>query len=215
MIKAIVFLGPPGAGKGTHAKEVSQILNIPHISTGDIFREHVKNQTDLGIKVKSYLDAGKLVPDELVWEVVKDRIDKEDCKNGFILDGFPRTILQAEMLEKYLKEKNADIKVIYLDASDELVINRLSARRVCKNCGAIYNLISMPPKKDGVCDICGGELYQRSDDKPEVIKQRLETYYKETQPLIDYYKNKDIMYTINAEKEREEVLKEILKVINE
>ncbi|ACK42281.1 MULTISPECIES: adenylate kinase [Dictyoglomus] len=215
MMKAIIFLGPPGAGKGTHAKEVSQILNIPHISTGDIFREHVKNQTDLGIKVKSYLDAGKLVPDEVVWEVVKDRIDKEDCKNGFILDGFPRTILQAEMLEKYLKEKNADIKVIYLDAPDELVIRRLSARRVCKNCGAIYNLISMPPKKDGICDICGGELYQRSDDKPEVIKQRLETYYKETQPLIDYYKNKDIMYTINAEKEREEVLKEILKVINE
>ncbi|MGC8931416.1 MAG: adenylate kinase [Dictyoglomus sp.] len=215
MMKAIIFLGPPGAGKGTHAKEVSQILNIPHISTGDIFREHVKNQTDLGIKVKSYLDAGKLVPDEVVWEVVKDRIDKEDCKNGFILDGFPRTILQAEMLEKYLKEKNADIKVIYLDAPDELVIRRLSARRVCKNCGAIYNLISMPPKKDGICDICGGELYQRSDDKPEVIKQRLETYYKETQPLIDYYKNKDIMYTINAEKERGEVLKEILKVINE
>ena len=215
MMKAIIFLGPPGAGKGTHAKEVSQILNIPHISTGDIFREHVKNQTELGIKVKSYLDSGSLVPDELVWEVVKDRISKEDCKNGFILDGFPRTIPQAEMLEKYLKEKNAVIKVIYLDASDELVIKRLSARRVCKNCGAIYNLISMPPKKDGICDICGGELYQRSDDKPEVIKQRLETYYKETQPLIDYYRNKGIMYTISAEKEREEVLNEILKVINE
>ncbi|ACI19610.1 adenylate kinase [Dictyoglomus thermophilum] len=215
MMKAIIFLGPPGAGKGTHAKEVSQILNIPHISTGDIFREHVKNQTELGIKVKSYLDSGSLVPDELVWEVVKDRISKEDCKNGFILDGFPRTIPQAEMLEKYLKEKNAVIKVIYLDASDELVIKRLSARRVCKNCGAIYNLISMPPKKDGICDICGGELYQRSDDKPEVIKQRLETYYKETQPLIDYYRNKGIMYTISAEKEREEVLNEILKVISE
>ncbi|MEN3011537.1 MAG: adenylate kinase [Dictyoglomus thermophilum] len=215
MMKAIIFLGPPGAGKGTHAKEVSQTLNIPHISTGDIFREHVKNQTELGIKVKSYLDSGSLVPDELVWEVVKDRISKEDCKNGFILDGFPRTIPQAEMLEKYLKEKNAVIKVIYLDASDELVIKRLSARRVCKNCGAIYNLISMPPKKDGICDICGGELYQRSDDKPEVIKQRLETYYKETQPLIDYYRNKGIMYTISAEKEREEVLNEILKVISE
>ncbi len=215
MMKAIIFLGPPGAGKGTHAKEVSQTLNIPHISTGDIFREHVKNQTELGIKVKSYLDSGSLVPDELVWEVVKDRISKEDCKNGFILDGFPRTIPQAEMLEKYLKEKNAVIKVIYLDASDELVIKRLSARRVCKNCGAIYNLISMPPKKDGICDICGGELYQRSDDKPEVIKQRLETYYKETQPLIDYYRNKGIMYTISAEKEREEVLNEIIKVISE
>jgi adenylate kinase len=215
MMKAIIFLGPPGAGKGTHAKEISSILNIPHISTGDIFREAIKNQTELGMKVKEFLDSGKLVPDELVWEVVKDRLDAEDCKNGFILDGFPRTILQAELLDKYLKEKNADLKVIYLDASDDLVIKRLSSRRVCKNCGAIYNLISMPPKKEGICDICGGELYQRSDDYPDVIKKRLETYYKETQPLIDYYKNRGVMYTISAEKDREEVLQEILKVVKD
>jgi adenylate kinase len=215
MMKAIIFLGPPGAGKGTHAKEVSSILNIPHISTGDIFREAIKNQTELGMKVKEFLDSGKLVPDELVWEVVKDRLDAEDCKNGFILDGFPRTILQAELLDKYLKEKNADLKVIYLDASDDLVIKRLSSRRVCKSCGAIYNLISMPPKKEGICDICGGELYQRSDDYPDVIKKRLETYYKETQPLIDYYKNRGVMYTISAEKDREEVLQEILKVVKD
>jgi adenylate kinase len=215
MMKAIIFLGPPGAGKGTHAKEISSILNIPHISTGDIFRDAIKNQTELGMKVKEFLDSGKLVPDELVWEVVKDRLNAEDCKNGFILDGFPRTILQAELLDKYLKEKNADLKVIYLDASDDLVIKRLSSRRVCKNCGAIYNLISMPPKKDGICDICGGELYQRSDDYPDVIKKRLETYYKETQPLIDYYKNRGVMYTIRAEKDREEVLQEILKVVKD
>jgi len=215
MMKAIIFLGPPGAGKGTHAKEISSILNIPHISTGDIFRDAIKNQTELGMKVKEFLDSGKLVPDELVWEVVKDRLDAEDCKNGFILDGFPRTILQAELLDKYLKEKNADLKVIYLDASDDLVIKRLSSRRVCKNCGAIYNLISMPPKKEGICDICGGELYQRSDDYPDVIKKRLETYYKETQPLIDYYKNRGVMYTISAEKDREEVLQEILKVVKD
>jgi adenylate kinase len=215
MMKAIIFLGPPGAGKGTHAKEISSILNIPHISTGDIFRDAIKNQTELGMKVKEFLDSGKLVPDELVWEVVKDRLNAEDCKNGFILDGFPRTILQAELLDKYLKEKNADLKVIYLDASDDLVIKRLSSRRVCKNCGAIYNLISMPPKKDGICDICGGELYQRSDDYPDVIKKRLETYYKETQPLIDYYKNRGVMYTISAEKDREEVLQEILKVVKD
>jgi len=215
MMKAIIFLGPPGAGKGTHAKEISSILNIPHISTGDIFREAIKNQTELGMRVKEFLDSGKLVPDELVWEVVKDRLDAEDCKNGFILDGFPRTILQAELLDKYLKEKNADLKVIYLDASDDLVIKRLSSRRVCKNCGAIYNLISMPPKKEGICDICGGELYQRSDDYPDVIKKRLETYYKETQPLIDYYKNRGLMYTISAEKDREEVLQEILKVVKD
>jgi adenylate kinase len=215
MMKAIIFLGPPGAGKGTHAKEISSILNIPHISTGDIFRDAIKNQTELGMKVKEFLDSGKLVPDELVWEVVKDRLNAEDCKNGFILDGFPRTILQAELLDKYLKEKNADLKVIYLDASDDLVIKRLSSRRVCKNCGAIYNLISMPPKKEGICDICGGELYQRSDDYPDVIKKRLETYYKETQPLIDYYKNRGVMYTISAEKDREEVLQEILKVVKD
>jgi len=215
MMKAIIFLGPPGAGKGTHAKEVSSILNIPHISTGDIFRDAIKNQTELGMKVKEFLDSGKLVPDELVWEVVKDRLNAEDCKNGFILDGFPRTILQAELLDKYLKEKNADLKVIYLDASDDLVIKRLSSRRVCKNCGAIYNLISMPPKKEGICDICGGELYQRSDDYPDVIKKRLETYYRETQPLIDYYKNRGVMYTISAEKDREEVLQEILKVVKD
>ncbi|MFN3699329.1 MAG: adenylate kinase [Dictyoglomus sp.] len=215
MRKIIIFLGPPGAGKGTHAKEVSQILNIPHISTGDIFREAVKTQTELGVKVKEYLDAGKLVPDELVWAVVRDRLEKEDCKDGFILDGFPRTIPQAEMLDNYLKEKKTTPKVVYLDVSDELVIRRLSSRRVCKNCGAIYNLISMPPKKDGICDICGGELYQRSDDQPEVIKHRLETYYNETQPLIDYYKNKNYMHTIDAEGEREEVLKKILKVIEE
>lgn len=215
MRKVIIFLGPPGAGKGTHAKEVSQILNIPHISTGDIFREAVKTQTELGVKVKEYLDAGKLVPDELVWAVVRDRLEKEDCKDGFILDGFPRTIPQAEMLDNYLKEKKTTPKVVYLDVSDELVIRRLSSRRVCKNCGAIYNLISMPPKKDGICDICGGELYQRSDDQPEVIKHRLETYYNETQPLIDYYKNRNYMHTIDAEGEREEVLKKILKVIGE
>jgi|UniRef100_A0A7C3WV38 adenylate kinase len=215
MMKAIIFLGPPGAGKGTHAKEISSILNIPHISTGDIFRDAIKNQTELGMKVKEFLDSGKLVPDELVWEVVKDRLNAEDCKNGFILDGFPRTILQAELLDKYLKEKNADLKVIYLDASDDLVIKRLSSRRVCKNCGAIYNLISMPPKKEGICDICGGELYQRSDDYPDVIKKRLETYYRETQPLIDYYKNRGVMYTISAEKDREEVLQEILKVVKD
>uniref|UniRef100_A0A7C3MMV3 Adenylate kinase n=1 Tax=Dictyoglomus thermophilum TaxID=14 RepID=A0A7C3MMV3_DICTH len=215
MMKAIIFLGPPGAGKGTHAKEISYILNIPHISTGDIFREAIKNQTELGMRVKEFLDSGKLVPDELVWEVVKDRLDTEDCKDGFILDGFPRTILQAELLDKYLNERNADLKVIYLDASDDLVIKRLSSRRVCKNCGAIYNIISMPPKKEGICDICGGELYQRSDDYPEVIKKRLETYYKETQPLIDYYKNRGVMYTIIAEKDREEVLQEILKVVKD
>lgn len=215
MMKALIFLGPPGAGKGTHAKEISQILSIPHISTGDIFREAVKNQTELGVKVKEYLDAGKLVPDELVWAVVKDRLEKEDCKNGFILDGFPRTIPQADMLDKYLIDKKAIVKAIYLDAPDELVIRRLSSRRVCRNCGAIYNLLSMPPKVEGICDICGGELYQRSDDYPDVIKHRLETYYKETQPLIEYYKSKGYMYTIDAEKDREEVLKEILKVIEE
>lgn len=213
MRKVIIFFGPPGAGKGTHAKEISEELKIPHISTGDIFRDAVKNETPLGKKVKEYLDSGKLVPDELVWEVVKERITKEDCKDGFILDGYPRTIKQAELLDKYLEEENVVPKIIYLKASDELVIKRLSSRRVCSVCGAIYNLISMPPKVDGKCDICGGALYQRSDDTPEVIKQRLETYYKESKPLLDYYKAKDLIYEIDGEKEREEVKNEILKVV--
>ncbi|HPU43210.1 MAG TPA: adenylate kinase [Dictyoglomaceae bacterium] len=213
MRKAIVFLGPPGAGKGTHAKEISNILNIPHISTGDIFRDAVKNQTEIGKKVKEYLDSGKLVPDELVWAVVEERLNKEDCKNGFILDGFPRTIPQAEMLEEFLRKNNTVIKVIYLDAPDELVVERLSSRRICKNCGAIYNIISMPPKEDNKCDICGGELYQRSDDQPEVIKKRLDTYYQETKSLIDFYNSKSLMYTISVKKEREEIVEEILKVV--
>ncbi|PMQ00986.1 MAG: adenylate kinase [Dictyoglomus sp. NZ13-RE01] len=213
MRRVIIFFGPPGAGKGTHAKEISEELKIPHISTGDIFRDAVKNETPLGKKVKEYLDSGKLVPDELVWEVVKERITKEDCKDGFILDGYPRTIKQAELLDKYLEEENVVPKIIYLKASDELVIKRLSSRRVCSVCGAIYNLISMPPKVDGKCDICGGALYQRSDDTPEVIKQRLETYYKESKPLLDYYKAKGLIYEIDGEKEREEVKNEILKVV--
>jgi adenylate kinase len=205
-MKVIIFFGPPGAGKGTHAKEISNILKIPHISTGDIFRDAIKNETILGNKVKDYVNSGKLVPDELVWEIVKERLKENDCSQGFILDGYPRTVLQAEFLKKFLEEKKAYPKVIYLKVSDELVIKRLSSRRVCKNCGAIYNLISMPPKEDNKCDICGGELYQRTDDTPEVIKQRLNTYYKESKPLLDYYKKE-------GEDEKEEVTRKILKVI--
>lgn len=212
-MKVLIFFGPPGAGKGTHAKEISSILNIPHISTGDIFREAVKNETPLGKKVKEYLNTGRLVPDELVWAVVEERITKDDCKNGFILDGYPRTIPQAEFLDGFLKSTDVIPKVIYLKISDELVIRRLSARRVCKNCGAIYNLISIPPKEDNKCDICGGELYQRSDDTPEVIKGRLETYYKESQSLLEYYKNEGVLYEINGEGEKEIVTKNILRVV--
>ncbi|MCS7201535.1 MAG: adenylate kinase [Dictyoglomus sp.] len=209
-MRVLIFFGPPGAGKGTHAKEISGILNVPHISTGDIFREAVKNETFLGKKVKEYLDAGKLVPDDLVWEVVKERISKKDCSSGFILDGYPRTIVQAEYLKKFLV--NADIKVIYLKVSDEIVIKRLTSRRVCRNCGAIYNLISMPPKENNKCDLCGGELYQRSDDTEEVIRKRLDTYYKESQALLEYYKNEGILYEVNGEENKEIVTREILKV---
>ncbi|MCX7846165.1 MAG: adenylate kinase [Dictyoglomaceae bacterium] len=211
-MKVLIFFGPPGAGKGTHAKEISEILNIPHISTGDIFREAVKNETPLGKKVKEYLDAGKLVPDELVWEVVKERITKEDCSDGFILDGYPRTIPQAELLKKFLM--NTEVKVVYLKVSDELVIKRLTARRVCRNCGAIYNLISMPPKEDNKCDSCGGELYQRSDDSEEVIRKRLDAYYKESQVLLEYYKKEGILYEIDGEKDKKVVTQEILRVIS-
>lgn len=212
-MKVLIFFGPPGAGKGTHAKEISEILNIPHISTGDIFREAVKNETSLGKKVKEYLDAGKLVPDDLVWEVVKERITKKDCSYGFILDGYPRTITQAEYLKNFLPD--AEMKVIYLKVSDELVIKRLTSRRVCRNCGAIYNLISMPPKKNNKCDFCGEDLYQRSDDTEEVIRKRLDAYYKESQVLLEYYKKEGILYEVNGEKDKEIVTQEILKVVND
>jgi adenylate kinase len=191
----LIFLGPPGVGKGTHADLISREFSIPKISTGDILREEVKNRTGLGLKAKSYMDKGELVPDDLVIEILKQRLKQSDCKEGFILDGFPRTINQAKSLEGFVK---IDL-VINLLLSREEIINRITGRLTCKNCGEIYHRKNMPPKKPGICDKCGGELYQREDQKVEVVENRLKVYEEQTKPLIEYYREKGILKDIDAE----------------
>jgi len=190
----IVMLGPPGAGKGTYASRLTKRLGIPHISTGDMVREEIKKQTDLGKKIKEYSDRGALVPDEIIIKLLAERIRKPDCSGGFILDGFPRTIRQAEALENIAK---IDL-VINLNVPDEIIITRLSNRLICRECGAIYNLLTLKPKKDRICDKCGGTLYQREDDKPEVIKERLNIYRRQTEPLIEYYTKKGLLRNISC-----------------
>ena len=205
-----IFLGPPGAGKGSLAVKVAEDYKIPHISTGDIFRANIKAQTPLGVKVKAIIDSGSLVSDELTFELVKDRLAQEDCKNGYILDGFPRTIPQAEMLEGLV----SDVKVVNFEIQDEIVIKRLSTRRVCKACGANYNVLTLKPKVDGVCDKCGGELYQRDDDKQESILHRMDVYREQTEPLINFYKEKGKITDLDASIETDVLLgkfKEIFK----
>ena len=205
-----IFLGPPGAGKGSLAVKVAEAYKIPHISTGDIFRANIKAQTPLGVKVKAIIDSGSLVSDELTFELVKDRLAQDDCKNGYILDGFPRTIPQAEMLEGLV----ADVKVVNFEIADEIVIRRLSTRRVCKSCGANFNVLTLPPKVEGICDKCGGELYQRDDDKQESILHRMDVYREQTEPLINFYKNKGKITDLDASIETDVLLgkfKEIFK----
>ena len=205
-----IFLGPPGAGKGSLAVKVAEDYKIPHISTGDIFRANIKAQTPLGVKVKAIIDSGSLVSDELTFELVKDRLAQDDCKNGYILDGFPRTIPQAEMLEGLV----ADVKVVNFEIADEIVIRRLSTRRVCKACGANFNILTLPPKVEGVCDKCGGELYQRDDDKQESIMHRMDVYREQTEPLINFYKNKGKITDLDASIETDVLLgkfKELFK----
>ena len=203
-----IFLGPPGAGKGSLAVKVAEDYKIPHISTGDIFRANIKAQTPLGVKVKAIIDSGSLVSDELTFELVKDRLAQDDCKNGYILDGFPRTIPQAEMLDGLV----ADLKVVNFNIADEIVIRRLSTRRVCKACGANYNIKTLPPKVEGVCDKCGGELYQRDDDKQESILHRMDVYREQTEPLINYYKNKGKITDLDASIETDILLGEFKKI---
>ena len=199
-----IFLGPPGAGKGTLAAQVAEEYKIPQISTGDIFRENIKNQTELGKKVKAIMDAGGLVGDDVVLEIVEDRLKKDDCKNGFILDGFPRTIPQAEAFEKL----GIDVKVVNFEVNNDLIIARLSNRRVCKSCKANFNVKFMPPKVEGVCDKCGGELFTREDDKLESITHRLEVYRKET----DFYRNLNKMTDIDSARDSQEVLVDFRKM---
>ena len=194
----IIMLGAPGAGKGTHAGKIAEKYGIPHISTGDIFRENIKNGTELGKKAKSYMDAGDLVPDELTCDLVVDRIHQDDAKNGYVLDGFPRTIPQAEALTKALAEAGEKIDfAIEIDLSDQAIIDRMSGRRVC-SCGATYHIVNIPPKKEGICDKCGKELVIRKDDEPETVKKRLEVYHEQTAPLIAYYEKAGILHKIDG-----------------
>ncbi|MCS7139039.1 MAG: adenylate kinase [Crenarchaeota archaeon] len=185
----IIILGPPGSGKGTYSSRLAIKLGIPHISTGDIFREEIKRGSELGNSISNYVSSGKLVPDDVVNMVIEKRLSQEDCREGFILDGYPRTLNQAEFLDGISK---IDV-VINLNVPKEVIVRRLSSRLICKNCGAIFNKITLPPKVEGICDKCGGELYQREDDKPEIIRRRIELYEKEIAPLLEYYRKKGVI----------------------
>ncbi len=210
----IIMLGAPGAGKGTQAGKMSGKYKIPHISTGDIFRENIKNGTELGRKAKSYMDAGELVPDELTCDLVVDRIHQEDAKDGYILDGFPRTIPQAEALTRALEEVGEKMDfAIEVDVPDEVIIKRMSGRRVCA-CGATYHIVNIPPKVEGICDKCGGKLTIRKDDEPETVKKRLEVYKEQTAPLVDYYKKQGIHYVINGNSGLEEGFAAICAILD-
>ena len=199
MKKNIILMGPPGAGKGTLAKQLKSALDLVHISTGDMFRENIKAQTELGKLAQSYIDKGDLVPDAVTIEMLKARLAEKDCEKGFLLDGFPRTIPQAEALEKLSKEINRPIEVVVnLDCDNQELIRRISGRRVCKNCGAPYHVSTMKPKVEGVCDLCGGPLYQRADDNEEALKVRLDHYVKDTKPLLDFYKSRGLLENFNS-----------------
>ncbi len=209
----IILLGAPGAGKGTQGNLISKKYGFPKISTGDILREAVKNRTPLGMKAKEKMDKGELVDDEIILGIIKERVSREDCKKGFILDGFPRNIKQAEEFEK-LGIEGKELAILF-EVKDEEIIRRLSSRRVCKNCGAIYNLVVSPPKKEGVCDKCGGELIQRDDDRPEVIKRRLSVYKEQTEPLVKFYENRGILGKVNAEGEIEQIFNSVCDIIGQ
>lgn len=211
-----ILLGPPGAGKGTQAVKIVEKYHIPHISTGDIFRENIKNGTELGNRAKSYMDRGELVPDELVVEIATDRLTKDDCKDGFLLDGFPRTIFQAEKLDKFLEDRGEKLdKVINIDVEKSALVKRITGRRVCKQCGASYHIENIPPKKEGVCDICGGELIQRADDTEETVLNRIDVYNKQTRPLVEYYEKAGIIVNIDGDKDLDDVLADIVKALGD
>lgn len=210
----IVMLGAPGAGKGTQAKRIAAKFSIPHISTGDIFRANIKNNTPLGAKAKSYMDKGELVPDELVIELIMDRFAQDDCVNGYVLDGFPRTIPQAEELDKALKSVNDNLDyAIDVEVPDDNIINRMSGRRACVNCGATYHIVHNPPKVENECDTCNGELILRDDDKPETVKNRLDVYHTQTEPLLKYYTEKGILYTVDGTQNMDTVFDSICKIV--
>ncbi len=210
----IIMLGAPGAGKGTQAEMICEKYGLPHVSTGDIFRANIKNGTELGMEAKKYMDAGQLVPDELTVKILLDRVAKDDCKNGYVLDGFPRTIPQAEVLEDALNKLNDKIDyAINVDVPDENIISRMSGRRACVNCGATYHIQYAPTKVEGICDKCGSELILRDDDKPETVKNRLDVYHKQTQPLIDFYSARNILKEVDGTVSMNEVFERIISIL--
>lgn len=212
----LILLGPPGVGKGTQASAIVKKYNIPHISTGDIFRANIKEGTELGKEAQSYMNKGLLVPDDLVVSIVKDRLEKEDCKDGFLLDGFPRTIIQADTLDQELKEMGIKLdKVVNIDADKEILIERAIGRRICKQCGATYHIVFNPPKNESVCDFDGGELFQREDDIKETVATRIEVYLEQTQPLIDYYLEKGIILNVDGTRPIEETFQTIVNALEE
>ena len=210
----IIMLGAPGAGKGTQAKKIAAKYAIPHISTGDIFRANIKNNTELGQKAKTYMDKGELVPDELVVDLIMDRFKEADCANGYVLDGFPRTIPQAEALDKALSANGESVDyAINVEVPDENIINRMSGRRSCKDCGAIFHVQYNPPKKENCCDVCGGELILRDDDKAETVKKRLDVYHEQTAPLIAHYKEAGSLHEIDGTQDIKVVFEEIKSIL--
>jgi len=210
----IIMLGAPGAGKGTQAKMIAEKYSVPHISTGDIFRANIKNGTELGMEAKKYMDQGLLVPDELTVKILLDRVANDDCKNGYVLDGFPRTIPQAEVLDKALAELGDKIDyAIDVEVPDENIIKRMGGRRACLSCGATYHIEHVPPKAEGVCDTCGSELILRDDDKPETVKNRLDVYHKQTQPLIDFYSAKGVLKSVDGTVDMKDVFASIIAIL--
>ncbi|ART74691.1 adenylate kinase [Sutcliffiella horikoshii] len=210
----LVLMGLPGAGKGTQAERIVEKYNIPHISTGDMFRAAMKEETELGMKAKSFMDQGQLVPDEVTIGIVRERLEKEDCKDGFLLDGFPRTVPQADALEQILEELGRKIDyVINVNVDQSILMERLTGRRICKDCGSTYHLVFNPPAKDGVCDKCGGELYQRADDNEETVGNRLEVNVKQSKPLLDFYESKGYLRNINGQQAIDKVFADIEELL--
>lgn len=211
----IILMGLPGAGKGTQASEIVKKFPIPHISTGDMFRKAIKDETDLGKEAKSYMDRGELVPDEVTVGIVKERISEDDAKKGFLLDGFPRTIDQAESLNQIMSELDREIDaVINIEVPEEELMNRLTGRRICEKCGTTYHLVFNPPKVDGICDIDGGKLYQREDDNPETVSNRLSVNVKQSKPILEYYNNKGVLKNIDGSKDIDEVTNDVIDTLD-
>lgn len=212
----IVMLGAPGAGKGTQAKMIAEKYGIPHVSTGDIFRANIKNGTELGKEAKQYMDQGKLVPDELTVKILLDRVARDDCKNGYVLDGFPRTIPQANVLDEALTKLGDKIDyAVNVDVPDENIINRMGGRRACVACGATYHVVYNVPRTEGICDVCGKELIIRDDDRPETVKNRLNVYHEQTQPLIDFYAKKGVLKSVDGTADMKDVFAAIVEILGE